>query len=108
MAMSYEVVLEQLINEGIEGVKEHYPKPEQTDKRDGSIAGFEACRGKNPAQLKVLLREAHDHTMAARAQKHKEYWYYRYYELQIEFVCNAVSACLINQNLPPIIPPTAR
>jgi hypothetical protein len=108
MAMNYEEFLDQLINKGIDGVEKHYPNEEQSHKREGSIAGFEACRGKNPVQLKQLLIEAGEERETARQRRAKDYWHYRYKEVQIEFVCNAVSVCLVNQGQTPIIPPTAR
>jgi hypothetical protein len=108
MAMTHEAFLEQMINEGIDSVRKHWPSPEQTHKREGSIAGFEACRGKNPAQLKELLIKAGEEREAAHRRGAKDYWYHRYYEIQIEYVCNAISVGLVQQGQPPIVPPTYR
>jgi len=39
-----------IIDDGIEAARLDYPKPGDILKREGSIAGFEACRGKSPAE----------------------------------------------------------
>lgn len=79
----------------------------------GSIAGFDACRNREPRQLGELLREARRETwqtycVIGRTEGTGDYWYWRCRELEIEWVCNVVSACLANQGLPVIIQPTYR
>jgi hypothetical protein len=53
--MNYHEFLERVVDEGIAAAKAYYTRPEQKQKLDGSIAGFEACRGKTPPELKELL-----------------------------------------------------
>ena len=105
--MDYSQFLEQVIEGGIRGVKKDYTRPEQKQKLDGSIAGFEACRGKQPKELADLLSDAEDITRIAHREQSKMYWYRRCYESEIEWVCNCVSAVLVNEGLEPIITPTA-
>ena len=117
--MSYEEFLNRIIDDGIEAAKTDYCRPSQQNKLEGSIAGFEACRKKTAGQCHVegvvvaladLLAEARKATLDAhmRREESEEYWRIRCYEAEVEWVCNCVSAVLINENRPCIIPPTAR
>lgn len=38
----------------------------------------------------------------------QDYWYHRYYTLQIEWVLNVLSAAYYNENKPVLITPTVR
>lgn len=106
--MTLEEFLNRVIDDGIAAVKKDYRQPHQKEKRDGSIAGFEACRGKTLLELNELLQASHTSTADAHDRRAKDYWWFRCYELEVEWVCNCVSALLVNQGLPPIIVPTAR
>lgn len=108
MTMAYDEYLTRVIDEGIEAARESYKDPKDALKLRGSIEGFEACRGKNPEQLAQLLSEARRTTLNARTDKEDDYWRTRCAELEIEWVCNCVSAVLYNEGLPVIITPTAR
>lgn len=111
-AFAYETFLERVINDGIAAAKNSYARADQKDKLDGAVAGFEACRNKDPQELKAILSAA----TIARHEGHPcypktspaTYWYYRCYELEVEWVCNVVSAALLNEGKPTIITPTAR
>lgn len=111
--MHYENFLAEVINRGIVGLCEHYP-PEGDGKyshhknnREGGCAGFEACRGKQPAELLAIFSDARDKTQAAYWNENKDrYWWYRYFEIEVEWVCNVVSAALHNEGKPTIITPT--
>ena len=104
--MDYNEFLKRVIDEGIEAAKKDYVKPEQKDKLEGSILGFEKCRGKNPEELVEMLKEAGKATNAASGNSN--YWYVRCQEAEIEWVCNCVSAIIVNGGQKPIIPVTAR
>jgi hypothetical protein len=112
--MRFEEFLERVIDDGIEAAKADYTEPAQASKLDGSIAGFEACRGKDMLGLGLLLKEAHEKTREAFRDVHEGridsdvYWFNQCYELEVEWVCNCASACLANQGLPVIVPPTCR
>lgn len=114
MSMTIPEFIDQVIEKGIEGAKQSYSKPEQMHKLEGSIEGFEKCRGKDPAQLARLLGEAQVDSRMAMDDEIKgkigidQYWQIRCREAEIEWVCNCVSAVLHNQGLPVIINPTAR
>lgn len=106
--MFYSDFLEQAINEGVAAAQKDYADPDSKQKLDGSIAGFEACRGKSPMELGELLGAAKTATEDAFLNEREDYWWYRCYELEVEWTCNVVSAALHNQGIPVIIPPTCR
>lgn len=106
--MDYKTFLSKVIEDGIAGVKRDYKRKSQKLIREGSIAGFEACREKNPVQLNELLEHSEKVSQEAMVGELKDYWYYRGFLLEVKWVCNVVSAMLMNQKLPTIIPPTAR
>jgi hypothetical protein len=106
--MFYGDALNAIIDDGIEAVRLDYIKPCDTLKRDGSIAGFQACRDKKPVEIAILLALARQQTQDARTGRPEDYWYWRCRECEIEWVANVISAMLMNQGLPGIVPVTAR
>ena len=106
--MTYNQFLDQIIDNGIEGAKRDYAKPEQKMKLRGAIAGFSICRREDPHGLQSLLKMAQESTQQARSEKSEDYLYYRCYEAEIEWVCNCVSALLYYNHMPVIVQPTAR
>ena len=116
--MTYEDLLNRIISDGITEVREAYADPKEHHKRDGAIEGFEACRGKAPADLVALWTEAErcaaqiarDRREDASAGEATDYWRQRYKTLQIEWVCNVVSVGLVNSGQPALLGhlPTAR
>ena len=117
--MPYAQLLDRIITDGIVEVREAYADPKDHHKRDGAIQGFEACRGKSPADL-VALWSAAEKIAAQIARERREnspmdgdvaaYWRQRYKAMQIEFVCNVISVGLVNNGQPPLLGhlPTAR
>lgn len=113
--MTYIEFLTEVIERGIKGASadeiiNKYPK-----RLEGSIEGFNACRGKSPEELAALLAEMNRRTHNARLEAHdkdeadiEDYWKQRYIAIQVEWVANCVSAALMNEGRPVIIPPTAR
>ena len=66
--MKYTEFLTMVIDGGIEQARRDYAH--DMFKRDGAVAGFEACRGKHPGDLAVLLTEAREKREAARVKSH--------------------------------------
>lgn len=95
--------INKVIDQGIEAAKADYVKPDQKKNLEGSIKGFEDCRGKSPTELKELLhvasKTANDIIFTDDVT---EYWYYRCRALEIEWVCNCVSAILVNEGQAPL------
>lgn len=115
-ATTYDQLLDRLISDGIAEVRESFTDPEDHHKRDGAIEGFEACRGKSPAELVALWSDAERSAAQITRNAHvtfsdaKGYWRQRYKALQIEWVCNVVSVGLVNSGQSPLMGhlPTAR
>lgn len=110
MSMGYEQFLTRIIDEGIAAAKADYTEEKDAGKLKGSIAGFEACRGKSPAELKDVLAKAHERVTQAYLDNLDpvDYFEIRCFEAEVEWVCNCVSAILMNEGMPVIVPPTAR
>lgn len=119
--ISWTDFLTRIIDDGIEAAEKDYGRdkgPYTESMLDGSKAGFKACRDKTPYELKTVLNEAR-----ARTQEHlkkvmqtlnedeealRTYWHNRCFELEVEWVCNCVSALLMQLGEPVIVPPTVR
>jgi hypothetical protein len=100
--MNYNEFLTKVIDEGIEAATSDYTKESEKLQLDGSIAGFNACRNKNPEELVEVYKLANKETADA-FNSEKEYWYYRCFQLEVEWVCNVVSAMLMNEGHSPIL-----
>lgn len=102
--------IERICDDGIAAVEVDYAHDEH--KRRGAIEGFSACRGKNTLELAALLQNAREAKRMAHRFTNQEnigaYWETVCYEAEIMWVCNCVSAVLMNEGQPVIIPPTAR
>ena len=104
-------VLNRIIEDGIKASKADYCKPDQKNKLDGSIRGFEDCRNKTPVEIVELFYEAQRRAQLAYFSDSPEgYWFWRCRASEIEWVANVLSAVLVNEGLPPVISifPTAR
>lgn len=111
--MDYNEFLGRVIDKGIAAVKADYSPDD--NRREGSIKGFEECRGKSPAQLRDMLiqarKEVYEKFIDTQDSDKKgvdEYWALQGRASEIEWVCNCVSAMLVISGKPEIIPPTAR
>lgn len=110
--MDYLAFLDKVIDDGIKAAKADYVKPSDKPRLEGSIVGFEMCRGKNPDDLVKLMLEVHREMSNWWIKGEKDdidkYWYINSKQAEIEWVANVVSAALVNQGLAPIVIPTAR
>lgn len=90
--------IEEAIKDGIGAAKADYVRPEEKRHLEGSLQGFEDCKGKTPTELSRLLFEAEKKASEVMFSKDpSDYWYYRCRALEIEWVCNCVSAVLANE-----------
>lgn len=109
--MEFDKFLTKVINLGIKSAKRDYNRNDQKAILKGSIAGFEACRGLDVFKLTRLLEKSRKDSFEAMKlgkEDINKYWEARGFTLEVEWVCNVVSASLYNQKLPVIITPTAR
>src|SRR5689334_10677254 len=90
--MDYEYFLNSIINDGIEGAKCDY---NEGNKLQGAIDGFEACRNLNIEELKSLLKRTNDYVQQAFRENHDNYWYFRCYQAEIEFVISRMSVYIV-------------
>jgi hypothetical protein len=106
--MNLNEFIEEVIEKGIEAAKADYTKPEDSNRLKGSIEGFEACRGKSPKELKTLLENARkeSNSLLFEDKEIEEYWRFNSKTAEIEWVCNCVSAVLVNEGHEPLIPVT--
>jgi hypothetical protein len=100
--MTYDAFLTEVIDLGIESARRDY-KNDKHDHLEGSIAGFEACRGKTPLELLEVFQEAKEYANNAMMDRVSNYWYFRCYQLEVEWVMNVVSAILVNEGQPPLL-----
>ena len=96
---TYVQLLERIIADGLAEVRAAYADPAEHHKRDGAIEGFEACRGKTPAEIVACWQASADaalHIMREERQDpgSRTYWRQCYKTLQIEFVLNVLSVGL--------------
>jgi len=108
--MDYKAFLGRIINEGIEAAKKDYKEDGQKEHLEGSIAGFEACRDLEPSDLMDMLQTANEYMNDAFKEQRENYWYFRCYQAEVEWVLNVISAMLVNQGSSTLVSylPTAR
>lgn len=106
MIMTLKQFTNRVVDAGIDAAREDYKNSPL--KRDGAVAGFEACRDKNVVELLDALNAAAAAKHEAFKSDRERYWYYVCFHAEIEWVCNVVSAVLVNEGREPIITPTAR
>jgi len=104
----YQVFLDKIIETGMEAARVDYCKPKAANKLRGSLAGFEACRGKSLQEIGALLAEARAQEIAARGGDNERYWELVCRSREIEWTANVLSAILMSSGQPTIVPPTCR
>lgn len=104
--MKYSDFLTRIVDDGIKACRKSYEN--DTQKREGAVAGFNACRGRTIFELRQQLDLARKAADAAFAVDRSNYWYLRCFHAEVEWVCNVVSAALQNQGEEPIVTPTVR
>lgn len=106
--MDRNALLNAIIDDGIEEIRHAYPRPDQTDKREGGIAGFSACRGLDDEGLLALMGRATARREQAATARAVDYWRHRMFEAQVEWTLNVLSAAAYANGLPTLVTPTMR
>ena len=111
--MNLNEVINRIIDDGVVAAKRDYSNPRNPNHpqmQRGAVAGFEACRGLEPEQLLVLWNESRAESDHSRRNSATNYWEHCCFELEVEWVCNCVSAVLYHNGLPSLGPlwPTAK
>jgi hypothetical protein len=107
--ITYGDFIQRIVDDGIAAVRKDYANREPYW-IEGSVAGFEACRGRTASELAALLiRAKRVGQLAYRVRTDvARYWRVRSFESEVEWVCNVVSAGFRAQGRPEIVTPTAR
>lgn len=111
--MGYADFLNAVIDDGMEAARVSYGTQQDRSKCDpvkleGSLAGFELCRGLKPHAIASLLADMSEETAAARTRHDPRYWFWRCRESEVQWVANVMSAALVRAGLPFIVNPTYR
>lgn len=108
MPMDRNELLNAIIDDGVYEIETSYTRLDQRMKRDGGVAGFEACRGKSDEDLLRLLATAKDGASAACREQAADYWWHRMYEAQVEWTLNVLSAAMHANGVEPLTGYSAR
>jgi len=110
--MSIKNYIDEIITRGIEAARNDYTASDLLTKAklEGSIEGFEACRNKEPHEILNIFEKARRESGRLHVEEPdiNLYWKSSCKAAEIEWVANCISAALVNQGLPPLIPPTVR
>jgi hypothetical protein len=99
--MTYEQLLDRIISDGIAAANVDYAN--EPDKLRGAIDGFEACRGKLPTDLVALWKSAEKRAHERLIADAGDYWQWRCFMLEVEFVINVVSVGIVQQGGQPLL-----
>lgn len=108
MPMDRNELLNAVIDDGIEECRHTYLRPDQRDKLQGALEGFEACRGKSDEELLETLQRYDALVRAKMEQRAGDYWRHRMAMLQVEWTLNVLSAAAHAHGRPTAVTPTAR
>lgn len=72
--MEYKTFLDRIIDDGIAAARRDY---KTGPKLEGAIAGFEACRGKLPNEVRALFQDPNDLSRPTVNGDVVDYWYWR-------------------------------
>lgn len=108
--LRYQDFLRRVVEESVKAATDDYKdRPEKKYMLEGSVAGLLACKDKSPPELSFLLQRARNvHRSAFRSTVLERYWRVTCFMHEVEWVCNVVSAALVNMGIEPIVNPTVR
>lgn len=92
-SVTYWGLLNATIDGGIAGARRDYTRPNDERLR-GSLAGFEACREKQVAEMITLYSDTGRKAMGCHGDTKSDYWYWRCFQLEVEWVLNVLSAAM--------------
>jgi 3-methyladenine DNA glycosylase Tag len=108
--MKHDTFLARVIADGLASIEKDARITRHPERLQGARDGFNACTGLDAEALGKLLATAQRAVHESRTAREpiETYWRKNYYAIEIEWVCNTLSAALHNQGLPTIVPPTVR
>jgi hypothetical protein len=101
----YNKFLTKVIEIGITAAQRDYTDPL---KIEGSIEGFNLCKGRWPEELQLILSNCRGKTKVAYVLNAEDYWKTRCCEAEVEWVCGCLSAFLRSEGISDPYVPTAR
>ena len=110
----YQRFLKEVIDDGMIAARSEYDPDISASELEGSLQGFEDCKGKTPEEiasiyLKAQMESRKYNPDEIKEDKKDEYQRLRCRVLEIEWVLNVVSGFLfLVLHQPPLIPVTAR
>lgn len=103
--MDYNTFLIKVLNNGIENSIKKYNDITDKLRLDGAISALKACEKRTPIQLKSLLESSRQNTRKAFKLR-DNYWYYRSYELHVEWVCRHIAVAFPSSGLGRVVSST--
>lgn len=70
---------------------------------ESALNALKTCKAKTPGELKDIYESAVSASREARFEKSSKYTEIRCHEIEVEFICDAVSAILVNSGEEPIL-----
>jgi len=101
--MDIQEFISKVIERGKVAAKRDYTDAKDKDRLDGSLAGFEACRGLDEEGVLDLFRTANKYKNEAWRDQVDNYWYFVCYALEVEWVLNCISAKNKIEGKPPLL-----
>lgn len=80
-----------LVSNAMNSVAQTYSQPGQREKLEGSLAGLNACLNQKLEGLREVLAEINEYVHLAAKERWENYWWFRLYQAQVEFIINRVS-----------------
>jgi hypothetical protein len=103
--------IDRVCADGIVAARAFYARPNQADRLQGAIEGYELCQGiEHTDHLMEALHKANARAMQALGDQAYDYRRWSSRVCEIEWVCNVVSAAFVTKGFPPLGPlwPTVR
>ena len=100
--------INEVVKDGLESIRTNsHTHFDHKDRKEGAIAGFEACMDIETVEmLREVLYAATEKQQEAFKTKSDDYWWFRYFTLQVEWVANCLSVLLMQQKKNVIVLPT--
>jgi hypothetical protein len=110
--VTYTEFLARIVVEGVEGLERVAAVDDASPSTAGAVAAYDACvECDSPPELGILLafaRNKHIDLIMAPVPNAYECLFAQGFADTVAWVCNCVSALLLNEGYPALIPPTSR
>jgi hypothetical protein len=98
-------VLRISVTDGIQTAKDAYKDERSKDKLDGSIDGLTACVGATSIEELIdIYNNISTYVRNAKRDDYDNYFYFRFYQLRVEWILDIISAILVNEGMRSLSP----